>query len=235
MADDVIGIMSNAPNLGGINLGYILSTTWFILQFVIGVALWGFVIYWLTLNLRYNILVVIKKRVGEGYVTLKDSASIRVDGKTKVEYFHLRKYRPLGNSNGRLKVPPADCFEVYRGVGMFDMFHKQAIVFTDDNGVVLPMKVRETKDLEPIDQDVKQWWIQDRKNIIEVYTNQSFLDKYGIWIAQAVNFILIFVLFLILIEELKGVTGGLNNAANAFNVAAETLRNSASAMIGPSP
>jgi hypothetical protein len=225
-------IASYIPSMSGISSASMLM----VMYIVIPLVIWGLLLYWFTRKLKYKTLVIIRKKEGLSYNTLKDSGAIRVDRKTGISYFHLKKYRPLDNPRGRLKVPPAESFTTYRGRGILDIFFKNCIVLKDIDGVVKPIDdVNDDEKFISIDQETQQWAANDFKDTQQNYNKQSWWDKHGAMMVQIFSMVIIFVLFLILIQEMKDISAALSSIPGAMDRYTQAIGQLATSRVGVSP
>ena len=169
----------------GINLGFTLfegfgnTMVWvfvlFLMVIVMGVIIW-LVYQWRIYNIR---VIDWEFNQSGGWRRRKDKARLLKVGDGGEEIMLLKRKKQLRGAYGRKMAPN----EYWFARGQDGYFYNIVLGDIDAKMGML--------DIEPIDRDMRYMHVAVRKNAADRYTKQSFLDKYGTFIAGALILIIL--------------------------------------------
>jgi len=167
--------------------------------------------------MQYNVKCTIFERKGNNIIKIKDARARKIkDG--GVEKYKLMKF--LGK--GEVFPPPDKTETTYvKGKNDYLMLLKQAGTL-GFKPVILNDKVE--AELVVIPQDVAFWHLQEQKNTLAKYKAGSWWDKHGATVLLLTGLIIIFVMFIISIQQQGKVAEAFVHASNVLkDIGSQTL------------
>lgn len=150
-----------------------------------------------------KILIIEPRDDGKSHTFLVDKGRRVYDSETGETYYLIK--------NERLRI---------KGTSYKQFYHDIAIFFRHSKDELVPCRIIGDK-IEPIDQDMKFWWVNNYKWSRFAFDKKSFWEKYGSILIMAILVTFIIVITSVVFNGLKDISElqsqGLNALAAAIN------------------
>ena len=204
MAQDILANIPY-PQLKGALSGLGVLGVWLIWIFLIGLLVFIFIKF---SQYKYKALIFDKR--GNKIWKIRMTRVRRIERKGVIKYQFMEGPKFIFD-RGKTVMPPKDYNSIYTtGKRDFLMFAKMF------ENIYLPIEFKNPEPtFEVVPQSVLYWQLLDNKAAYDAYHKPSMFEKYAPFIFSMAFLIIMFVLFLILLNKMEVVAQSFGNYANA--------------------